>query len=231
MMLHNLVWSAVVWRVDFMVSRFGNGVNLGNPVSKMYLITEMRECWKGTYASGRPHRYTYSYYWKTVENWDAGDNWFSCIGMIIARDLRFVVRVPYGKAVTQPRFTCHRYSIHRVQHTLCTAYTIYSIHRVQHTPWTAPSQKCISSVQSHDYKLTSEWCFSFRFASIHGWPASASLAWELNCNITMPHRHVCESSNSWIESQHRAHHPATGSTSSFNLAQSWHPMCISNLSP
>jgi hypothetical protein len=54
------------------------------------------------------------------------------------------------------------------------AYTEYSIHRVQHTPSTASTQDCLSSLHSHDYELTPECNFSFRRASLHDRPPSAS---------------------------------------------------------
>jgi len=57
--------------------------------------------------------------------------------------------------------------------TPSTAYTEYSIHRVQHTLSTA-LKDCLSSLRSHDYELTPECSFSFRRASIHDRPPSAS---------------------------------------------------------
>jgi len=64
---------------------------------------------------------------------------------------------------------CHDHEL-----TLSTAYTEYSIHRVQHTPSTASTQDCLSSLHSHDYELTPECSFSFRHASLHNRPPSAS---------------------------------------------------------
>jgi len=58
------------------------------------------------------------------------------------------------------------YRIHRVQHTPSPAYT-----KVQHTPST---QDCLSSLHSHDYEVTPECSFSFRRASLHDRPPSAS---------------------------------------------------------
>jgi len=64
---------------------------------------------------------------------------------------------------------CHDHEL-----TLSTSYTEYSIHRVQHTPSTASTQDCLSSLHSHDYELTPECSFSFRRASLHDRPPSAS---------------------------------------------------------
>jgi len=72
---------------------------------------------------------------------------------------------------------CHDHEL-----TLSTAYTEYSIHRVQHTPspaytevqLTPSTQDCLSSLHSHDHELTPECSFSFRHASLHNRPPSAS---------------------------------------------------------
>jgi len=88
------------------------------------------------------------------------------------------------------------YSIHRVQHTPSTAYTEYSIHRVQHTLSIA-LKDWLSSLHSHDYELTPECSFSFRHASIHDRPPSASSPWELKGNVTLSHSHGCELTNWW----------------------------------
>jgi len=110
------------------------------------------------------------------------------------------------------------YSIHRVQHTPSTAYTEYSIHRVQHT-----TQDCLTSLYSHDYELTPECRISFRRASLQDRLPSASSPWELNSKVTLSYSHVCDSTNWWIESQHPARRPSTGSKYSFNLARSRPP--------
>jgi len=78
--------------------------------------------------------------------------------------------------------------------TPSTAYTEYSIHRVQHTLSTA-LKDCLSSLHSHDYKLTPECSFSFRRASIHDRPPSASSPWELKGKVTLSHSHGCELTN------------------------------------
>ena len=122
-----------------------------------------------------------------------------------------------------------KYSIYLVQHTASTAYSEYSIHHVQYTPSTASIQDCLSSLHSHDYKLTRECSFSFRRASLHNRPPSASLPWELKCEVTLSHSDVCKSTNWWMESQHPAHHPATGSKCSSNLTRSRPPKCITKL--
>ena len=49
-------------------------------------------------------------------------------------------------------------------------------HRVQHTPSTASTQDCLSSLHSHYYELTPQRSFSFRCASLHHRPLSASSA-------------------------------------------------------
>ena len=48
------------------------------------------------------------------------------------------------------------------------------IHRVQHTPSTPSTEDCLSSLHSHDYEFTPECRFSFRCASLHDRPPSAS---------------------------------------------------------
>jgi len=74
--------------------------------------------------------------------------------------------------------------------------TEYSIHRVQHTLSTA-LKDCLSSLHSHDYELTPEWSFSFRRASIHDRPPSASSPWELKGKVTLSHSLGCELTNWW----------------------------------
>jgi len=119
-------------------------------------------------------------------------------------------------------------SWHRVQHTPSTAYTEYSIHRVQHTPSTASTQDCLSSLHSHNYELTPECRVSFRRASLHDRPPSASSLWELNSKVTLSHSHSCELTNWWIESQHRARRPSTASKYWSNLTQSRPPSVYPN---
>ena len=116
-----------------------------------------------------------------------------------------------------------------VQHTSSTTYTEYSIHRVQHTPSTASTQDCLSSIHSHDYKLTPECRFSFWRAFLYDRPSSASSPCALKGKVTLSHSHVCKSTNRWIESQHSARRPSTGSKYSSNLARLWPPKCISKL--
>jgi hypothetical protein len=64
---------------------------------------------------------------------------------------------------------CHDHEL-----TPSIAYNEYSIHRVQHTLSTASTQDCLLSLHSHDYELTTECSFSFRCASLHDRPPSAS---------------------------------------------------------
>ena len=101
-----------------------------------------------------------------------------------------------------------------------------SWHWVLHTLSTAYTQHCLSSIHSHDYKLTPECGFSFRHASLHDWPLSASSPWELIGTVTLSHTHGCEWTNWWIESQHLAHHPSTASQDSSELArlQPWNSL-------
>jgi len=128
-----------------------------------------------------------------------------------------------------PSMAYTEYGIHRVWHTPSMAYTEYGLHWVQHTPSTASSQDCLSSFHSHDYEVTPDGSFNFRRPSLHDWPPSASSPWELKGNVTLSHSHICESTNWWIESQHLAHRPSTGSKYSSNLAWSRPPKCISKL--
>jgi len=107
--------------------------------------------------------------------------------------------------------------------TLLLHVMIMSWHRVQHTPST---QHCLSSLDSHDYKLTPECSFSFRHASPHDRPPSASSPWELKVEVTLSHAHSCKFTNWWIESQHPVRHPSTASKYSSKLAQS-HPPSVS----
>jgi hypothetical protein len=96
--------------------------------------------------------------------------------------------------------------------------TEYSIHRVHHTPSTASAEDCLSSVHSHDYVLTAECIISFRRASLHDRPPSASSPWELKGKVTLSHSHICKSTNWWIVSQHPARRPSTGSKYLSNFA-------------
>jgi len=86
---------------------------------------------------------------------------------------------------------------------------IMSWHRVQHIPNTAYTQDCLSSLHYHDYKLTPECSFSFRRASLHHRPPSATSPWELQGKVTLSHSHGWELTNWWKESQHPARHPST----------------------
>jgi len=113
----------------------------------------------------------------------------------------------------------HReYSIHQVQHTPSTAYTEYSIHRV-HYP---PKIVCVPFILI-EYELTSGCSFSFRRASLHDRPSSASSPWELKRIVTLLLSHGCKLTNCWLGSQHPARHPLTASTYSSNLAWSRPP--------
>jgi len=94
-----------------------------------------------------------------------------------------------------------------------------SCHRVQHTPSTSSTQDCLSSFHSHDYELMPECSISFRRASLHDRPPSASSPLELKDTVTLSHSHVCESTNWRIESQHPAYHSSTGSKYSSELAR------------
>jgi len=58
--------------------------------------------------------------------------------------------------------------------TPSTAYIEYNMHRVQDTPSIASTEDCLSSFHSHDSELTPECSFSFRCASLHHRPPSAS---------------------------------------------------------
>jgi len=102
-------------------------------------------------------------------------------------------------------------SWHRVQHTPSIAYTKYSIHQVQPPPSTASTQDCLSSFHSHDYELTSDCTFSFRCASLHDRPPSASSPWEFNGTVPLSQSHGCEVYNWGIESQHPVSCPLTAS--------------------
>jgi len=87
---------------------------------------------------------------------------------------------------------------HDQELTPSTAYTAYSIHRVKHTLSTASTQDCLSSFHSHHYEMTSECSFSFRCASIHDQPPSASSPWELKGKVTLSqHFNSCEWTNWW----------------------------------
>ena len=110
------------------------------------------------------------------------------------------------------------YSIHVVQHTPSTAYTEYSIHRVQHILNTAYTKDCLSSHHSHDYQSTTECSFSFRCASLHHRPQSASSPSELNGKITLSHSHGCKLTVWYWVSQHPAHRPSTPSKYSSQVA-------------
>jgi len=93
---------------------------------------------------------------------------------------------------------------------------------------TASTQDWLSSLHSHNYELTPEGTFSFRSASLHDRPPSASSPSELQCKVTLSHSHSCELTNWWIESQHPARRPSTASKYSFNLAPSRPPSPSTN---
>jgi len=105
---------------------------------------------------------------------------------------------------------------------------IMSWHRVQHTPSTASTQDFLSSLHSHDYQLTPECRFSFRRASLYDRPPSASSLWELKSKVTSSHSHRWDSTNRWVESQHRVRRPSTASTYSSNLTRSRTPSASPN---
>jgi len=113
------------------------------------------------------------------------------------------------------------YSIHRVQHTLCTAYTVYSIHPVLYPPSTVSPQNCLSYHHSHHYELTAECSFSFRRAFLQDRPPPASSPWEIIGKVTSSYSHCCQWTNWWIESRHPAGLLSTGSKYSSNLARPW----------
>ena len=100
---------------------------------------------------------------------------------------------------------------------------IMSWHQVQHTP---SSQDCLSSLHSHDSKLTTDCRFSFRCASLHDRPPSASSSWELKGKVSLSHSHSCELTNWWIQSQHPVHRPSTSSKYSCRLAWLWPPSSL-----
>jgi len=83
-----------------------------------------------------------------------------------------------NRRLSHPSLSLHAMIMcwHRVLHTSSTTYTEYSIHRVLHIPSTASTQDCLSSFHFHDYELTPECSFSFRRASLHDQPPSASLS-------------------------------------------------------
>ena len=147
-----------------------------------------------------------------------------------------------------------KYSIQRVQHTLCTAYTEYSKNQVQHTPSsaytkysinqvqltlsTASTQDCLYSLHSHDCKLTSEFSFRFRRASLYDRPPLASFPWEHECNVNLLRCHGCELRYWWIDSLHPVRRPfqvlvqfrsITASKCISKLAQSQPPSASRNL--
>jgi len=97
--------------------------------------------------------------------------------------------------------------------------TEYSIHRVQHTLSTAYTQDWLPSLQSHDYELTTECSFSFWRASLQDQPPSASSQSELKRNVTFSHSHGCVLTNWWKEYQHLARRPSTVSKYMSKLAR------------
>jgi len=122
----------------------------------------------------------------------------------------------------------HRKNTKSCHPSLSVHATIMSWHRVQHSPSTASTPDCLSSLHSQDYELTPECSFSFRRASLHDRPPSASSPWELKGKVSMSHSHGCKLTNWWIESQHLACHPSTASKYLSNLAQSWPPSVSPN---
>ena len=129
--------------------------------------------------------------------------------------------MPWSWGVTE-------YSIHRVQHTVSTAYIVYSIHRVEHTPCTAPTHNCLSSHRSHDEVFTPECSFSIWCASLHDRPLSASSPWEHKGKVILSHCHGCELTSWWMGSQHPAHRPLTAVEYSSSLALSRLPISSPN---
>jgi len=127
-----------------------------------------------------------------------------------------------------------KYSIHQVQHTPSTAYTKYSIHREQHMPCTAYTKysihpRLLSSHHSHHCDLTPGCSFTFRRASLHDQPPSASPPWDFKGKVTLSHSHGCELTTRFIESPHPALRPSTASKYMSNLARSWPPSVSPNL--
>jgi len=106
-----------------------------------------------------------------------------------------------------------------VEYKVKSSRSISSCHDHQLTPSTASTQDCFSSLHSHDYELTHDCSFSFQRASLHERPTSASSPCELKCKVTLSHSHGCELRTWWIESQHPARRPSTGSKNSSKLAR------------
>jgi len=109
---------------------------------------------------------------------------------------------PLNRNCSHPSLSLHAMilSWHRVQHTPSTAYTKYNytkycIHWVQQTTNTVLSQDCLFSFHSHDYLSIPECRFSFRRASLHDRLPLSSSPWQLETIVTLPHCHVCESTN------------------------------------
>ena len=75
-----------------------------------------------------------------------------------------------------------------------------------------------NSVRKPDYELTPECSFSFRLASLHDQPLSASSPLQLKGEVTLSHPHSCKLTNWWIESQHPVSHPSSASKYSSTLA-------------
>ena len=111
-------------------------------------------------------------------------------------------------------------SWHRVQHTLCTAYTKYRIHSVQHPPRIV--------------------CFPF-ILMIMSWPLDVAsdsgvplytvdshqrALHEFKGKLILSHSHRWKLTKWWIESQHLPYHPSTASMFSSNLVPS-PPPCVS----
>jgi len=105
------------------------------------------------------------------------------------------------------------------KNTPSTAFTQYSIHPVRHTPSTASTEDCVFSLYSHDYELTPECSFSFRCASLHNRPPSASSPWELKGKVTLSHSNGYELTNQSMESQHLGRCPWNASKYWSNLAR------------
>jgi hypothetical protein len=122
-----------------------------------------------------------------------------------------------------------KYSIQQVQHTPSTAYTEYSIYRVSH-PHMIVQLPCSLIVTS--------WPLDAALASIVPSytidPHMPALHHSFKCKFTWSYCYCCEVTNSWIEYQQLAHHPATASSSyqilldhSFNVyLQTCSIMCV-----
>jgi len=82
-------------------------------------------------------------------------------------------------------------SCHRVQCTPSEIYTENSIHRWQYTLSAASTNDPLCFLHSQDYELTPECSVSFRCASRHDWPHSASFTSGHKGKVTLSYSHVC----------------------------------------